>query len=257
MAQCAIRKAAESLLSLENKEEALYKNNHILEPEYHQDIYVNVCNNLQKKPNAFQLTNCKELVGEIHRGIQPKYADDDTDSSTLYWKGMLDETGNIISDPQANVCALKSISIRSGYIDFETARSVSRDFYETNKNRAGIIKNDVLINSTGDGTIGRVAVYDQDFPAIVDGHITILRFNDVNLAWFIAAFLLSDKGQKQIKRYINGSSGQVEIYSQDIGRIWVALPDNKTITTISQRFMNACKAYNKFKFDLKNSLTAI
>ncbi|MGK2895224.1 hypothetical protein [Klebsiella michiganensis] len=158
---------------------------------------------------------------------------------------------------QANICALKSISIRSGYIDFETARSVSKVFYEENKNRAGVIKNDVLINSTGDGTIGRVAVYDQDFPAIVDGHITILRFHNANLAWYIAAFLLSDKGQKQIKRYINGSSGQVEIYAQDIGRIWVALPDSKTIMTISQRFMNACKAYNKFKFDLKNSLSVI
>ncbi len=257
MAQCAVRKAVETLLSLDSKDDALYKSNHILEPEYHQDIYVEVCKNLQRKSNSFQLANCKDLVGEIHRGIQPKYADDDTDLSTLYWQGMLDETGNIITDKNANICALKSISIRSGYVDFETARSVSLDFYQANKTRAGIIKNDVLINSTGDGTIGRVAVYDQDFPALVDGHITILRFKDANLAWFIAAFLLSEKGQKQIKRYINGSSGQVEIYAQDIGIIWVALPDKKTIDTIAERFMNACKAYNKFKYDLKNSLSAI
>jgi len=35
-------------------------------------------------------------------------------------------------------------------------------------------KNDVLIASTGDGTLGKACVYDADYPAIADGYVTII-----------------------------------------------------------------------------------
>ncbi len=46
---------------------------------------------------------------------------------------------------------------------------------ELNENR-NIVKNgDVLLASTGDGTLGKCCVYDKKFPAIADGHVTIIR----------------------------------------------------------------------------------
>ncbi|QDP24300.1 hypothetical protein [Bradyrhizobium cosmicum] len=92
-----------------------------------------------------------------------------------------------------------------------------------------MIAGDLLINSTGDGTIGRVAVYDEQFPAVVDGHITIVRLKNPKLAWYIAAYLLSTQGQRQIYRYINGSSGQVEIYPVDIARLWVPFGEQENV----------------------------
>lgn len=221
MAKLAIRKVTDTYLDLNDPESGLYSNNHIYEPEFHQEDYVSVCDELEGTKGSFQLSTNEKLVGVIHRGTQPKYADVETDPSSLNWFGMTDDYGKQVNDKGANICALKSVCIRAGYVDLETARSVSKETYEKTKHRAGIQKNDVLINSTGDGTIGRVAVYDHDFPAVVDGHITILRFTDEDLAWYIGAFLMSEMGQKQITRYINGSSGQVEIYPQDIARIWV------------------------------------
>jgi len=260
MALKILRKPKECILDLKDPETGLYPINHIFEPEFHQEKYVSVVKDLSVIKNSFQIGTCNSLIEYPHRGIQPKYADDENDPESLEWEGMVKIDGKILSKKEnkdLNVCALKSVCVRFGYIDFETARSVSQDFYESKKAKAGIKKNDVLVNSTGDGTIGRVAVFNYDFPALVDGHIAILRFDDEKLAWYIAAFLLSDYGQKQIYRYINGSSGQVEIYPQDIARIWIRSESKKKITTIAEKLKAACEKHEQFQRDLKIALNLV
>jgi len=100
-------------------------------------------------------------------------------------------------------------------------------------------------------------VYNYDFPAVVDGHVTIVRYKDPHLAWYVAGFLLTDIGQKQIYRYINGSSGQVEIYPQDISRIWIKPADSQTTEKICDDFRAACDKYDDFFRDLTSVLHKI
>ena len=152
---------------------------------------------------------------------------------------------------------MKSNCIRNGYIDTSLARSVGRTFYKKVESRAAVQKNDILINSTGDGTIGRVAVYNYDFPAVVDGHITIVRYKNPKLAWYVAAFLMTETGQNQIYRYINGSSGQVEIYPQDIARIWVKPASSEVIEEVYKNYKNACDKHDEFYRDLTAALHKI
>jgi hypothetical protein len=259
MALKILRKPSETLLELKNPDSGLLPINYIFEAEYHQEKYVSVCEKTSQLPGAFKVGDIECLTETIHRGIQPKYADDENDPSTLEWEGLVLPDGTQLGDDNGkqNVCALKSACIRFGYIDLNLARSTSREFYNHKKKKAGIQKNDVLINSTGDGTIGRVAVFQYDFPAIVDGHITIVRLKDPDLAWYLAAYLLSEDGQKQIYRYINGSSGQVEIYPQDIERIWVKPADKINIKNIATNFQAACKKHYEFDKDLKYALSQI
>jgi type I restriction enzyme M protein len=172
---------------------------------------------------------------------------------------MVAADGTVISDVKGatNVCALKSNCVRRGYIDFSLARSVTKEFHEKKK-KANIIKNDVLINSTGDGTIGRVAVFNESFPAVVDGHITIVRLNEPDLAWYIGAFLLSETGQRQMYRYINGSSGQVEIYPQDISRIWVKPPKSpQHKKQVADAFREAVALHSSFYKKLQSALMSV
>ena len=248
MALMTKRGFSKSLLEIQNPENDLYKVNHIFEPEFHQDIYVQACEATQKIPGAFQVGAPELLDRAIGRGTQPDYADDEDDEKTLSYEGMIKPDGTRLSDrrKKQNICALKSNCIRNGYIDTSLARSVSRSFYERVTDKAAVLKNDILINSTGDGTIGRVAVYHYDSPAIVDGHITIVRYKDPALAWYVAAFLLTETGQNQIYRYINSSSGQVEIYPQDISRIWVKPASRETVTEVQRQFSSACKQHDRF-----------
>lgn len=259
MALTIVRNWNESLLKIHATDADMYDTNHIFEPEFHQARYVEACESIKKQNGSFQLGSKDLLKQEIMRGTQPKYEDIEEDPESLQYEGMLlsDGTRQKKLSKDDNVCALKSNCIREGFIDTSLARSVSRAFYEKVKNKAGVEKNDILINSTGDGTIGRVAVYNYDFPAVVDGHITIVRFKDAELAWYVAAFLMTEKGQDQIYRYINGSSGQVEIYPQDIERIWISDVSDKKKKEVYQSFLGACEKHEEFYSDLKAALNKV
>lgn len=224
---------------------------HIFEPEFHQDIYRLACENAQAVPGAFQLGDRAYVSRAPNRGRQPDYVDDADDPSTLLFQGMMDHYGKITPNgATSNVCALKSVSVRWGYIDYGVARAVSKEYFEKHHEKSGVVQNDLLINSTGDGTIGRVAVYNKSHKAVVDGHITIVRFKEPDVAWYAAAYLLSEEGQRQIYRYVNGSSGQVEIYPQDIERIWIPLPKSAEVARVAKKFRAAIQKHEEFESEM-------
>lgn len=255
MALLAVRDVKDALLDV--KSDAGQTQNHIFEPEFHQALYVNACLFTQATKGSFQIGATPELIYGPVRGTQPSYADSDDDPQSLEYEGMVLADGSAVGVDSENVCALKSNCIRRGYIDFSLARSVSKEFHAS-KAKAQVIENDVLINSTGDGTIGRVAVYNASFPALVDGHITILRFKNPIFAWYAAAFLLSEAGQRQIYRYINGSSGQVEIYPQDIGRLWIKPPKSvQHMKSVAANLRQAADLHLHFYNQLQKALSLV
>jgi len=257
MALLTTRPLADSLLQV-NATELAFTDNHIFEPEFHQSVYVQACKTTSAAPGAFQVGKASGLIYGPVRGVQPDYADDEDEPGSLEFGGLVLNDGTVLDDDggSRNVCALKSACVRQGFIDFSLARSVTRTFFEK-KHKAQVKRNDVLINSTGDGTIGRVAVYNADFPAMVDGHITILRFKDPDFAWYVGAFLLSEQGQLQMYRYINGSSGQVEIYPQDIARVWVKPPQSTAKkTAVADGLREAANLHADFYKKLRAALSA-
>ncbi|MCP4344874.1 MAG: hypothetical protein GY795_05035 [Desulfobacterales bacterium] len=98
-------------------------------------------------------------------------------------------------------------------------------------NRQGMVSNasviiqqgDILINGTGVGTIGRCAPYLHDYTALPDNHVTVLRAKGIDPI-FLATQLNSVIGQEQVKKFQRGSSGQIELYPDDIKKfvIWKA-----------------------------------
>jgi type I restriction enzyme M protein len=87
-----------------------------------------------------------------------------------------------------------------------------------------IHQGDVLMNGTGVGTIGRCAPYLHAEAAIPDNHVTVLRPKKGLDAVYLSVFLNSMAGQWQVEQRLRGSSGQIELYPNDIGqfRVWVA-----------------------------------
>lgn len=254
MALLSSREFGKGILAVGSGDEKV----HIFEPEFHQDVYVHACENASKAKNAFQLGDKSIVERSPNRGSQPTYADDADDPNSVIFRGMVRNDGSLVEDPEtSHICALKSVSIRWGFVDFGVARSVSSEFFDKKKAKNSVKFADVLINSTGDGTIGRVAVYNRQHPALVDGHVTIVRFRDKDLAWYAAAYLLSEEGQNQIYRYINGSSGQVEIYPQDIARLWIPGADEEVVKSISKSFQSAVLKYEEFQSELSSTLSQL
>ncbi|WP_046375386.1 restriction endonuclease subunit S domain-containing protein [Spirosoma radiotolerans] len=117
---------------------------------------------------------------------------------------------------------LNSKHVRENKIQFTDNRIAS--LAETRPDLI-IRKGDVLMNGTGVGTIGRAAAYLSDNNALPDNHVTILRSKTIDPV-FLALQLNSIVGKLQVEKYYKGSSGQIELYPDDIKQfmIWQA-PD--------------------------------
>lgn len=100
-------------------------------------------------------------------------------------------------------------------------------------NQILIQHNDVLINGTGVGTIGRSATYLYDEKAIPDNHVTVLRTTKVNPI-FLSVYLNSIAGKYQVEKYFKGSSGQIELYPTDIDCFYVPMVSTSVQSRIAE-----------------------
>ncbi len=96
---------------------------------------------------------------------------------------------------------------------------------------------DLLINSTGKGTAGRVTYFDLPGTVVVDSHISILRPNSRLIPKF-GLYSLARIGFKALESLADGSSGQIELTLTTIGEIQIPLPPLE----IQQQIVTECEA---------------
>lgn len=157
--------------------------------EYYSKKFID---NIIKLSNTGDVVSIGKLFNYINRGGRPAY------------------------NLNGTVKVLRSVNV--GFMSFNDIRQeyvTSTFFRETRKGQ--VYKNDILITSTGVGTLGRTSIWYDTDPAYCDGHITVLRDTNVN-PYFITAFLNSTYGLLQFDKNYRGSSGQIEIYPYDISK---------------------------------------
>ena len=113
---------------------------------------------------------------------------------------------------------------------------------------------DVLINSTGTGTVGRTRLFDEsclgDYPFVVpDSHVSVVRTaNNIESA-YVYAYFSSDLVQEYLGSNLAGSTNQKELYINVLESLAIPIPSykeqihivseidkwNKYIDTIEQR----------------------
>lgn len=147
-------------------------------------------------PDGWETRPLREITKFINRGISPKY-NDDSDSIVINQK-----------------------CIRDGRLNLAPSRKHSSKVPEDKLIRFG----DVLINSTGTGTLGRVAqVYMKLENCTVDSHVTIVRaIDNIDINYFGCCLL---QYQLHFERLGTGSTNQTELSRDSIGSIVVLVPD--------------------------------
>lgn len=132
-----------------------------------------------------------DIATFIKRGVTPSYVDDN------------------------GIVVLNQKCIRNGKIIFSESKltSCTRDYNEDKF----VQKNDILINSTGSGTLGRVARIDEDHGKIlVDSHITILRCESYNSVFLFHYLRMHED---YIESLGQGSTNQLELTADAIKNI--------------------------------------
>lgn len=158
---------------------------------------------VQNIPDWWGVKTVSDVCEYIQRGKQPEYDDENgrikiINQRCIYWDGLrLENTRKLDKESEG-------------------------DWQEYRYLQYG----DVLVNSTGVGTLGRVQIWDveSDDDYVVDGHVTILRSNKKVIPEYLYNFLSSPLGQNQIERYTKGATGQTELYKKHITDIELPLP---------------------------------
>lgn len=85
---------------------------------------------------------------------------------------------------------------------------------------------DVLLNSTGTGTIGRSVVFDHDGAFIVDGHVTVFRpKTEATDGRWLNAVLRTSWGQSHLERFCySGSTNQLELSRKPVKASMLPVP---------------------------------
>jgi type I restriction enzyme S subunit len=85
---------------------------------------------------------------------------------------------------------------------------------------------DVLLNSTGTGTIGRSCIFDSPGSFVLDGHVTAMRPSPRALdGRWLDALVRSSWGQTHLERYcFSGSTNQVELNRRPLAGTRVPVP---------------------------------
>ncbi|WP_375488552.1 restriction endonuclease subunit S [uncultured Jatrophihabitans sp.] len=182
--------------------------------DHFQPKYKAIEANIRAKRNrAKQLGS---LVSYVRRGSQPEYV------------------------PDGDVLVINSQHVSEHLINIDGAARTTMDFWER-KPGSRTRKFDILLNSTGVGTIGRANCVLHDEKSVVDNHVTVLRVNDPDEMnpLFLAVFLNSAIGRQQTYKWQSGSSGQLEIYPNEIKQFWVPIPAPAVQTDIASQLQSA------------------
>lgn len=121
---------------------------------------------------------------------------------------------------------------RLGNLSLETSDWIEKSLFDEYMELSKVVgreayvirKNDVLLASTGDGTLGKCCVYTQNKPAIPDGHVTVIRVDPKQVdPSYLADYLRLGFGAEQIERLYTGSTGLIELTPDQVDSIVVDL----------------------------------
>lgn len=152
-------------------------------------------------PENWEDTTLENITTLITRGIAPKYSDN-SDQTVVNQK-----------------------CIRNHTIDLSLARTHTPKAINEKWLKFG----DLLINSTGDGTLGRVAqVWFAPKALTADSHVTIVRPAREELIFYIGLWGILH--EKEIESLHTGSTGQTELPRDRVKMLKLLLPDNISLS---------------------------
>ena len=148
-------------------------------------------------PEGWRVGRLEELCSFISRGLSPKY-----------------QLGT-------NELVLGQTCVRNNIVTLNNARE-----HQPKENCNKYVKKwDVLLNSTGIGSLGRVGVVYFDMTNVCfDSHLTVVRTKEDIYRYYVGRNLLNR--QKELENMAVGSTGQTELPKKDVLVMPILIPNS-------------------------------
>ena len=167
----------------------------------------------------WQMVTLEDITSLVTRGIAPKYSD---------------ESDQIVINQKC---------IRDHMLDLSPARK----HLPKKINEKWLKKGDLLINSTGQGTLGRAAqIWFDPVNMTVDSHVTIVRPKNEKLIYYIGIWGILH--EREIESLHTGSTGQTELPRDRVKGLELLLPDENAL----DQFNSVVKPITEFIISNQN-----
>ncbi|MCC2147705.1 restriction endonuclease subunit S [Lachnospiraceae bacterium CLA-AA-H246] len=167
----------------------------------------------------WQMVTLEDITSLVTRGIAPKYSD---------------ESDQIVINQKC---------IRDHMLDLSPARK----HLPKKINEKWLKKGDFLINSTGQGTLGRAAqIWFDPVNMTVDSHVTIVRPKNEKLIYYIGIWGILH--EREIESLHTGSTGQTELPRDRVKGLELLLPDENAL----DQFNSVVKPITEFIISNQN-----
>jgi len=146
--------------------------------------------------------------------------------------------------------------INQACIYWEKIKFENIKYHEDKKDILILQDQDILINSTGTGTLGRVNIFiknkEKDIIYTIDTHITLLRLKQwkSNSIYLKNYFRIPIIQKYLINKCVNGSTNQIELSKEKFNNFRVLLPP----LSLQNEFAEFVEKTNKLKFEAEKSL---
>ena len=190
-------------------------------------------------PEGWEWTTIGELCSFLSRGKSPKY-----------------------SEERKYPVFAQKCNLYDGDISLEKARFLDPETISKWSDEYKLIDGDILVNSTGTGTVGRTRLFHSDvlgdYPFVVpDSHVSVVRSFEEIESKFVLAFLSSDYGQTYIEDNLAGSTNQKELYIGVLDNMQFPLPPHEEqfrIVTTVDKWFSLIDTLESAKEDLQTSI---
>ena len=201
-------------------------------PHYPQDVPFEV-------PEGWEWVTIGKLCSFLSRGKSPKY-----------------------SEERKYPVFAQKCNLYDGDISLEQARFLDPETISKWSDEYKLIDGDILVNSTGTGTVGRTRLFHSDilgdYPFVVpDSHVSVVRTLEEIESKFVLAFLSSDYGQTYIEDNLAGSTNQKELYIGILENMQFPLPPHEEqlrIVTAVDKWFALLDTIDQGKVDLQTAI---
>ena len=193
--------------------------------ELKKSLFTRMFGDIKTNNKNWQLYEIREISNILTRGKTPKY--------TL----------------SSNIFVINQACIYWDKIKYENIK-----FHIEEENLLFLKNKDILINSTGTGTLGRMNIIGNiiNEKFTVDSHVMLLRLKKEKASpiYFINIFMGEEYQKELILKCVNGSTNQIELSKEKFSKFKIPIPPIE----LQNKFAERIEKIEKLSFNFSNAI---
>lgn len=196
--------------------------------EYLKSVFIDMFGDPVTNNKGWKKIELKDISNYLKRGKSPKYSDRSSinviNQKCIYWRDFKPENCKCYNEE---------------FID-----KIKGEFLD---------RGDIVINSTGTGTLGRALVLKniKSNSYVADSHITVIKVNECANPVYITTLLEFKNIQSQVyAKCVNGSTNQIELSVSKLGSYKIMVPPIES----QNKFADIVNQVDKLKVQMESSL---